>query len=210
MKLVVGLGNPGKQYEGTRHNAGFRFVDKLAEELGVEMGTGEMGTFLPKEKRPHFTNHDKFKSEVLEIIHKGEKIILAKPQTFMNLSGKAVSMIMSYYNIVGDDLIVVSDDVDLPVGQARIRHDGSSGGQKGLQNIIDTLKTDEFVRIRIGIGSGTEEANEIETADFVLSKFSDKENEIIDETIELVIGRILPFIEKNEKIPAHTISLNHE
>jgi len=209
MKLIVGLGNPGKKYEGTRHNAGFVFVDKLAEELG-----SEMGTFLPGEKRPHFANQDKFKSEILEVTCKGEKFVLVKPQTYMNLSGTAVQKIMKYYDITPDDLIVVSDDVDISVGQARIRHEGSSGGQKGLQNIIDILGSDDFVRIRIGIGaSGTllsEEKSpratgQIETADFVLSKFSKAEISIVDEIIEMAIGYILSFIENNEKIPAHTI-----
>ena len=205
MKLIVGLGNPGEKYQGTRHNAGFVFVDKLASKLG---------TFLPGEKRPHFANQDKFKSETLEVNYKGEKIILVKPQTYMNLSGISVQKIMKYYDIIPDDLIVVSDDVDIPVGQARVRHEGSSGGQKGLQNIIDILGSDDFVRVRIGIGaSGTLGSKEksphatgqIETADFVLSKFSKKEISIVDEIIEMAIGYVLPFIENNEKIPAHTI-----
>src|SRR3989344_3417972 len=202
MKLIVGLGNPGKKYDGTRHNAGFCFVDKLAGEIG-----SEMGTFLPKEKRPHFSKDDKFNAEIVEIMYKGEKIILVKPQTFMNLSGTAVGMMMSYFKLSVDDVIIVSDDVDLPVGQARIRHDGSSGGQKGLQNIADTLGSDNFTRIRIGIQSEMKVSNQIDTADFVLSKFSKNENAIIDEMIELLINHILPFIEKNEKIPAHTLSV---
>lgn len=190
MKIIVGLGNPGQKYDGTRHNAGFRFVDELAKKLETA-----------------FTQADKFEAEIAETIYKGDKIILMKPQTYMNLSGKAVSMIMSYYNISAIDLIVISDDVDLPVGQARIRHDGSSGGQKGLQNIIDSIGGDEFVRIRIGIQSEMKISNQIETSDFVLSKFSKKEEGIVDEIIELTIGHVLPFIEKNEKIPAHTLSV---
>ncbi len=200
MKLVVGLGNPGKKYEGTRHNAGFRFVDKLICHKDLAPA-GECATF---------SENKKFKADIAEVTRKGEKIILVKPQTYMNLSGESVSMIMSYFNISVDDLIIVSDDVDLPVGQARIRHDGSSGGQKGLQNIIDTLGTADFVRVRIGVQSKLERSNQIDTADFVLSKFSKQEVGTVDELIELTIGHILPSIEKNEKIPAHTISLNHE
>lgn len=190
MKLVVGLGNPGQKYDGTRHNAGFRFVDELAKKLETA-----------------FTQADKFEAEIAETIYKGDKIILMKPQTYMNLSGKAVSMMMSYYNITAIDLIVISDDVDLPVGQARIRHDGSSGGQKGLQNIIDTLGSNDFTRVRIGIQSEMIATNQIDTADFVLSKFSKKEEVIVDEIIELTIGHVLPFIEKNEQVPAHTLSV---
>jgi len=202
MKLIVGLGNPGKKYEGTRHNAGFMFVDKLAEELG-----SEMGTFLPGEKRPHFANQDKFKSEILEVTCKGEKFVLVKPQTYMNLSGTAVQKIMKYYDLTPDELIVVSDDVDITVGQARIRHDGSSGGQKGLQNVIDILGSDQFVRIRIGIESESTQSDRLETADFVLSKFSKDELNIVDKTINQLIEYTLPFLEKNEKIPAHTLSV---
>lgn len=210
MKIIVGLGNPEKKYQGTRHNAGFMFVDKLAEEMNVETAA-KLGTLLSKEKRPQFETSKKFTAEIAEVTRKGEKIILVKPQTFMNLSGKAVSMMMSYYKISANDLVVISDDIDLPVGQARIRHDGSSGGQKGLQNIIDTLGLDNFLRIRIGIQSSRDDkSNQIETADFVLSKFSKKEEVIVDEMIDLIIGHILPFIEKNEKIPAHTIALKRE
>ncbi|MDO8444258.1 MAG: aminoacyl-tRNA hydrolase [bacterium] len=206
MKLIIGLGNPGKKYEGTRHNAGFMFLDKLICNKDLAPA-GECSTFL---------SNKKFEAEMVEVTRKGEKIILVKPQTYMNLSGNTVSMMMSYYKISVDDLIVVSDDVDLPVGQARIRHDGSSGGQKGLQNIIDTLGSDDFTRVRIGIGaSGTllsgekrpHATGQLDTADFVLSKFSKKELGVIDEIIELTVGHVLPFIEKNQKIPAHSLSV---
>jgi len=201
MKLIVGLGNPGKKYEGTRHNAGFMFVDKLVCHTDMS-AAGECETY---------TSEDKFDSLMLTVTRKGEKFIFAKPQTFMNLSGPAVQKIMKYYDITPDDLIVVSDDVDILVGQVRIRHDGSSGGQKGLQNIIDILGEDKFTRIRIGVrpesGNADTPANLIDTTDLVLSKFSEAERSTIDETIEQVIGYILPFLKKKEVIPAHTINV---
>ena len=134
MKMIVGLGNPGKEYEKTRHNAGFWVVDSLADKFGV-------------------TNwKDQYNALVGEFRLGGEKILLIKPQTYMNLSGEAVQPLIHFYKLDLDDLLVVYDDLDLPTGTVRIRKNGSSGGQKGMTSIIQRLNQDDFPRIRMGIG----------------------------------------------------------
>ena len=148
MKIIVGLGNPGKQYEKTRHNAGFLTLDLVAKNLGVDIAT------------------QKFKALIGETFVKGEKVLLVKPQTYMNLSGDSVRKICEYYDLFEEDIFVITDDLDLPVGTLRIREKGSSGGQKGIQSIIDNLGTNEFLRLKIGIGNN----KQIETKDYVLGK----------------------------------------
>ncbi len=205
MKIIVGLGNPGKEYENTRHNAGFRFVDELATRPEL----------APAGKILRFRTEKKFEAEIVETAKDGEKILLVRPLTFMNLSGQAVSMILSYFKVSPEDLIVAADDKDLPIGQARIRNEGGSAGQKGLQNIIDTLKTDQFTRIRLGITKYDGDATEfdppegiLDTAEFVLSPFSDREVPILSKVIEETIKYVLPYLgNKNDKIPDHTLDL---
>lgn len=148
MKLVIGLGNPGKQYEKTRHNAGFLVIDEVAKRLNVDISTR------------------KFNALIGETFVNQEKVIFIKPQTFMNLSGESVKPIMNYYNLDPSEIFVITDDLDLPVGKMRLRDKGSSGGQKGIQNIIDHLNTKEFLRLRIGIGNN----KLIDTKDYVLGK----------------------------------------
>ena len=148
MKLVIGLGNPGKQYEKTRHNAGFLVIDEVAKRLNVNISTR------------------KFNALIGETFVNQEKVIFIKPQTFMNLSGESVKPIMNYYNLDSSEIFVITDDLDLPVGKIRLRDKGSSGGQKGIQNIIDHLNTKEFLRLRIGIGNN----KLIDTKDYVLGK----------------------------------------
>lgn len=162
MKLIVGLGNPGEKYNKTRHNAGFLLVDRLCGKLGVDI--------------------DKSKCRSLYGIHRhnGEKIIIAKPQTYMNLSGEAVSSLMKFYGIEVKDLIVIHDDLDLPLGKIRLRKQGSSGGQKGMGNIISLLKTENIDRIRIGISKDSR----IDAVDYVLGKFSNDELKILDEVLD--------------------------
>ena len=147
MRMIVGLGNPGKQYANTRHNAGFSVIDLLCEKLGVSL------------------DKEKFKALYGIVQHGSEKVIIVKPLTYMNLSGEAVSALMRYYDIPVEDLIVVHDDLDLPVGKIRLRTKGSGGGQKGMGNIIDHLGTKEIFRIRIGVGND----KDIDTKDYVLS-----------------------------------------
>ena len=162
MKLIVGLGNPGAEYEKTRHNAGFLLIDRLCEKLGVVL--------------------DKNKCRALYGIYryKGDKIIIAKPMTYMNLSGQAVSSLMHFYGVDVEDLIVVHDDLDLPVGKLRLRSQGSSGGQKGMGSIIQQLGTSRINRIRIGISND----RSIETVDYVLGKFSREERKILDAVLD--------------------------
>ena len=152
MKLVVGLGNPGNEYKNTRHNAGFMALDLVAKELGASIET------------------KKFKALIGESFHKGEKIIMMKPQTYMNLSGEAVIQAMNYYDLDDSDLIVLSDDLDLALGMIRFKEKGSSGGQRGIQNIIKHLGTSDFPRLRIGIGK----SDVIPVVDYVLGKIDDE------------------------------------
>ncbi|MFA7253441.1 MAG: aminoacyl-tRNA hydrolase [Patescibacteria group bacterium] len=204
MLLIVGLGNPGKEYEGTRHNAGFMFVEKMAGQPEIAPVEGPLNFRLEK----------KFSGLIAETEAKGEKIILLKPLTFMNLSGQAVQKVMDYYKILPKDLIVVSDDVDIPLGTARIRHEGSSGGQKGLQNIIDSVGTDQFTRIRIGInaiGGDADQTFEItnrpDTTQFVLSQFNKREADIIDNTMQEAVRYLIQYIGEKGEMPAHTIEV---
>lgn len=159
MKLVVGLGNPGRKYEGTRHNVGFEALARLARECGADP---------PRRK---------FEGEVCECPLGGEKALLLAPQTFMNRSGLSVRQALDFYQVAHEDLLVICDEFQLPVGQLRIRSQGSDGGQNGLADVIRTLGTREFSRLRIGIGPVPDRWD---PADFVLGKFSASEREIID------------------------------
>ncbi|QEG34272.1 aminoacyl-tRNA hydrolase [Bythopirellula goksoeyrii] len=154
MKLVAGLGNPGKKYEATRHNIGFEVVQSLAREFASS--TGRL----------------KFEGHLQECLVGTEKLLLLMPQTFMNLSGRSIQQTMDFYKISTDDLLVVCDDFHLPLGTLRLRPAGSDGGQKGLADTIRQLKTDQIARLRLGIGPVPEEWN---PADFVLGKFTSQE-----------------------------------
>ncbi|SRR5690606_27887337 len=162
MKLIVGLGNPGRKYVGTRHNVGF---DVLAE-LGRRYGQ------MPP--------RSKFQGEVVEAVIGGEKVLLLAPHTYMNLSGASVQPARDFYKLANDDILVICDDLNLPLGKLRVRRKGSAGGQKGLDDIIRRLGSDEVARLRIGIGAPDEHRT---AADFVLSKFTAAEAEIIKEAI---------------------------
>ena len=151
MKLIVGLGNPGAKYAGTRHNAGFSVIDELAERHNTKVDTC------------------KHKALIGKGVINGEKVILAMPQTFMNLSGESVRAIMDFYKLTVDDLIVVYDDIDLDVGKIRIREKGSAGGHNGMKNIILHSGSQDFVRVRVGVGKKPEH---MDLADHVLSRFS--------------------------------------
>ncbi len=160
MKLIVGLGNPGKKYEKTRHNMGFMVVDLFSELSFIDV------------------DKEAFKGLVGRGKVFDEDVILFKPQTFMNLSGTAVIEIVNYFKIDIDDIIVIYDDMALPPGKIRMRLEGSSGGQKGMQNIIDNLSTQNIKRIRIGIGEP-----EYDAIEYVLGKPSKEEQELIDDAI---------------------------
>lgn len=161
MKLFVGLGNPGAKYQDTRHNMGFMVLDKLAAKLGVDIDKND------------------FKGVYARFKYKGEDVILFKPTTFMNLSGEALVSIKQFYKVEVEDIIVVFDDLDLEPGQIRLRLDGSSGGQKGMQNITELLGTQNIKRIRVGIGKPI-----YDTVDFVLSRPVGEEKTLIDEAIK--------------------------
>ena len=169
MKLIVGLGNPGKEYEKTRHNAGFLVIDKLLNKLNLKL------------------DKNKFDSLYTIYNHQGEKIFIMKPQTYMNNSGEAVIQLMNYYDIDIDDLIVIHDDLDLPVGSMRLRRQGSSGGQKGMANIIKLLGTQRINRIRLGISKN----KLIDTKDYVLGKMTNDEEKIFDEITTLAADALI-------------------
>ncbi len=160
-KLVVGLGNPGSKYETTRHNVGFEAVDRLAE--------GGSGTSFSQ----------KFEGFWAELEIDYQRLFLLKPQTFMNLSGRSVRQAAQFYKIEPADLLVICDDLTLPLGRIRIRRGGSDGGQKGLRDIAAQLGTTEFPRLRIGIG----DRGPIEAADFVLTRFRAAERPLIEDAL---------------------------
>ncbi len=160
MLLVVGLGNPGDKYEKTRHNVGFMFLDYLAREVGVEF----------KESR--------WEALVAKAGLESGPALLVKPQTFMNLSGRAVARIASYHKIEPGRIIVVHDDLDLEPGRLKVVQDRGPGGHNGIRSIIECLGTRQFVRLRIGIGRPPEF---MRPADFVLSRFSEAERQLIDQ-----------------------------
>jgi peptidyl-tRNA hydrolase, PTH1 family len=165
--LIAGLGNPGKEYEKTRHNSGFMMTDHFFEKFRREFGFSDW--------------EEKKKLKALVSIGKtnDQKIILLKPQTFMNLSGEAVSAAVQFYKISPEEIIVLHDEIDLPLGEYRFSVDSSSAGHKGAQNIIDTLGTQKFKRLRIGVDNRGEK--KIETEKYVLGKFSPGELKIITE-----------------------------
>ena len=157
--LIVGLGNPGDKYYNTRHNAGFLTLDYIAEKLGIKI------------------NKIKFKALVGEAQMSGKRVLLMKPQTFMNLSGEAVREAAAFYKIPAENIIVISDDINLDVGKMRVRKNGSDGGQKGLRSIINLMATDEFPRVRLGVGKKPHP--DYDLADWVLSEFKKDEQELL-------------------------------
>lgn len=172
MKLVIGLGNPGTKYQGTRHNIGFELVDRLARG-------GRGATFARK-----------FEAQVAEIEIDYHRVLLLKPETFMNLSGRSVGQAVRFYKIEPPDILVVCDDLALPVGSMRIRPGGSDGGQKGLRDIAAHLGTDQFPRLRIGIG----EQGDQDAADYVLSRFRSPERVLADDTLILATQAVAVWV----------------
>ncbi len=183
MKILIGLGNPEKKYEFTRHNAGFMLLDKLQS----------------KWEFPAFEFNKKFNAEIskskLPLLNKeraGGEVVLAKPQTFMNLSGTAVKAILDFYKLSPDDILVIHDDIDIPLGKYKIATDSSSAGHNGVQNIIDQLGTQKFHRVRIGLGQEKEGALvcRLGVHDFVLEKFTPQELEKIKKISEDILDEI--------------------
>lgn len=162
MKLIVGLGNPGKEYEKTRHNMGFMAIDKY---------TTSKGLFFDKEK---------FGGIYTYFLYNNEKIMLLKPQKYINLSGDVIKKYMDYFKIDIDNLLVISDDLDMNIGKIKIKYKGSSGGHNGLKNIEANLNTRNYKRIKIGISNN----KQIDTKDYVLGKLDQESNQIIQNTIQ--------------------------
>ncbi len=162
MYIIAGLGNPGRQYEGTRHNVGFSVIDILADKYGIAL------------------DFEKHKAICGKGVIEGEKVILVKPLTFMNLSGESLQEVVHYYKVDPEnDLIVISDDIDLDVGRIRVRPKGSAGGHNGLKNIIAHLGTDGFARVKVGVGS---KPKGWDLADWVLGHFSDEDEKLVQES----------------------------
>lgn len=175
MKLIVGLGNPGKKYEKTRHNMGFMAVDLFSDITKIDVDKEVFNGLLGRGK-------------VFD-----QDVLLFKPTTFMNLSGTAVQQVVHFFKISLEDIVVIFDDLALPVGDIRLRESGSSGGQKGMQNIIDNLKSDKIKRIRIGIGKSTY----ADTADYVLGKPLKEEMPLIEDGISRAIEALKEALKSN-------------
>ena len=176
MKIIVGLGNPGKEYEKTRHNVGFRVLDKVSDKLGIEV------------------NKSKFKGIYGSKGMLDKKIILCKPQTYMNLSGDCIVELLNYYKADIDDLIVIYDDIDIAVGSIRIKPSGSPGTHNGMKDITKKIGSKDFIRVRIGTGKPTDGRN---LADYVLSKFTKEEEKIIEDITTKAADAVLEIINYN-------------
>ena len=166
MKLIVGLGNPGKAYASSRHNIGFRCINRLAKKHNIPVnrrqGRAQLGS-----------------GEI-----EGTEVLLVKPRTFMNRSGESVSLLAKRFNVPPNDILIIHDDLDLPLGKIRLRQEGSSGGHKGIDSIIDSLKSQGFPRIKVGISRPHESSQDV--VDYVLGDFHPGEKAIIEETIDRV------------------------
>jgi PTH1 family peptidyl-tRNA hydrolase len=171
--LIVGLGNPGAQYRYNRHNVGFMLADRLADRLGVKFTRLESKALVTKGE------------------HEGRRIVLAKPHTFMNLSGQSVGALVRFYKVPLSNLLVAYDDVDLPLGTVRMRPDGGSAGQKGMASIIERLGTQEIPRLRLGVGRPP---GRMDAADYVLQDFPAGEKELLQATLDRAADAALVFV----------------
>ncbi len=171
--LVVGLGNPGREYEMTRHNIGFLVLERLAKRWGVEINKYKFKALMGEYREPH------------------KKVILIKPQTFMNQSGNAVRSFIQFYKPTSEQVLVIFDDLDLPFGSLRIRKSGGSSGQKGMKSIIEQLGTEEFPRIRVGIGRPPGKMNSV---DFILNKFKNAETSDLDLILDKCADAVESFL----------------
>lgn len=163
MYVIAGLGNPGREYEGTRHNVGFMTLDALADKYNIDV----------REKA--------FKGLIGKGVIEGNKVILVKPQTYMNLSGECIRQVMDYYKVDPSEFIVIYDDISLVPGGIRIRKKGSAGGHNGIKNIIAHLGTQEFPRIKVGVG---DKPPRMDLADYVLSRFSKEDREKMEQAFK--------------------------
>ncbi|MDA8235809.1 MAG: aminoacyl-tRNA hydrolase [Clostridia bacterium] len=174
MKLIVGLGNPGSRYEATRHNVGFLVIDRLARELGVTVN---------KNQNQAMVGQGRFGPD---------KVLLVKPQTYMNKSGEAVGSLAGYYKVEPEDVIVIYDDLDLEPGRLRIRAKGSAGGHNGIKSIISHLGTEEFPRIKVGIGRPVPGMN---SADYVLGFINKEDWPVLDQALNSAMDAVKEIIQ---------------
>ncbi len=172
LKLIVGLGNPGKKYAETRHNVGFTAIKRLADKFDIRNVDKDSEALIAKGKI------------------KGEKVVLAQPLTYMNNSGRAVAKLVNKYNITLEELVVIYDDLDLPTGKLRVKSKGSSGGHNGIKSIIENLNSKEINRIRIGIGRPID----LTVTEYVLREFSSDQQKRAEETFEIIDEVILEII----------------
>ena len=168
MKVIAGLGNPGAQYANTPHSIGFEVADAIAREMGAEWRASAS-----------------FKGELATGVFAGQKVLLLKPMTYMNLSGDSVAPVVRYHNATPADLLVISDDIDLPVGRLRIRVGGSAGGHNGLKSIIERVGTPAFTRLRVGVGRDAHDRSEV--IGHVLGKFDPASRTVIDEVVKAAV-----------------------
>lgn len=187
--LIVGLGNPGKEYERTRHNAGFRAIDLLAQKLGCKI------------------DRLKYQGLYCQTVYGGRKLFLLKPQTYMNLSGRSVLQLSSYFDIPPQRIIVLFDDISLPPGRLRIRSDGSAGGHNGIKSIIAELGSQAFPRVKIGVGAKPNP--EYDLAAWVLSSFSSREEKDLSFALENAADAALAIIEKGVPEAANRFNGSH-
>jgi len=175
MKLIIGLGNPGKEYAKTRHNVGFMVIDALAKNLGVD-----------------FKLNKKFQAEIAVIKNGKEEIVLVKPQTFMNLSGSTVRAVMDFYKLSSKDIVVIHDDKDILFGQVKYQTDRSAAGHNGIKSLIEHLGTQDFARIRVGVAWGDKEKMG-DTAEFVLRNFTKTELESLGGIVEEICEKLKKY-----------------
>ena len=168
MKVIAGLGNPGAQYANTPHSIGFEVADAIAREIGAEWRASAS-----------------FKGELATGVFAGQKVLLLKPMTYMNLSGDSVAPVVRYHNATPADLLVISDDIDLPVGRLRIRVGGSAGGHNGLKSIIERVGTPAFTRLRVGVGRDTHDRSEV--IGHVLGKFDPATRAVMDQVVPAAV-----------------------
>lgn len=177
--LIVGLGNPGREFKESRHNIGFMIVDRIAEMMEIRLKKVQSKAIVSTMKID------------------GKPIILVKPQTFMNLSGNAVASLAKYYKVSVENILIIHDDIDLPLGTIRIRKDGGSAGQKGVASIIERLGTESFPRMRLGVGRP---AGKKQAATYVLEKFLPQEKDILEITMKKGVEAIKLYIEKGIEV----------
>lgn len=175
MRLIVGLGNPGKEYENTRHNIGFNVIDLYLKKNNLKL------------------DKDKFNGKYTKTSINDEDVILLEPQTFMNLSGDSVRKVMDFYKINVDDILVIQDDLDMEVGKIKLKEKSSSGGHNGIKDIEQKLGTNNFKRLKVGISNDKNR----DTKDYVLGKFSKEEKEILDKSYDICLNIIDDFFKMN-------------